>query len=394
MKSEQIKNKPLFSSINKVPYQYPWLSADEECDVLVVGGGMAGAFCLYHLMENGADAVMVTQKPVGYASSCVNNSILQSTNDIMLTKLCKVIGKDEAIAYCKECDNALGEIEELSQQLDNFDFVRRDGFLYTATAENINELHTEYLMRRHNGFDVNFLEKTDASDMFSFDIQAGILAKGMAGEVDGYKLCHALISKANFDGARIYENTTIETIENTDGGVLVETTFGKRIKAKKIVMAIGMLSQEYIDVDVSKKTSFTLVTQPVSAFSGYQSRAIVKNMDTNIFLRTTQDDRILIGGLDCPSLNHNTLKKIIGIDRLIERKYCELETNLRSMLVGIDNLTVEYKYHGEYPFTDNPVPITQEVAEYPNIIFALPTSLNGILSSQIMAKKIASDISI
>ncbi|WMJ24216.1 FAD-dependent oxidoreductase [Paludicola sp. MB14-C6] len=389
----EIKNTSLFADLNEVPCQYPWLSYNETCEVVVIGGGITGAFCLYDLNKCGIDAILVSQKPIGYSSSCVSSSALQYQNEIMLTELSKSVGKDQALYYFRQCNDALNEIEQLSIDLNNFDFARRDGFLYTDSADKIDKLHTEYLMRRHNGFDVEFLEKADARDYFSFDIQAGILAKNLAGEVDGYKLCHALVEKAEDLGARIYENTTIVSIENEDNEVVLTTSYGKTIHAKKVVMAIGYRQESYLSKEIFKKTSFSLATQPVSHFSGYQSRAILKNMDKNIHIRTTADNRIIISGLDCSLMNkQGRIGKVIGIDKLVERKYRELELLLDDMFVAIDDLQIAYRYDGQYPQSEDLLPFIGEYEDYPNILFAVPTSQNGILYAKIISKMIAESL--
>lgn len=391
--SKECKNTSLFASINEVPSQYPWLSFDEECEVLVIGGGITGAFCLYYLAQAGIEAVMVSQKPIGFSSASINSSALQYQNELMLTHLSKSAGKDKAIGYFKMCEQALNEIEGLADEIDDFKFTRRDSLLYTSSPEQVDKLHTEYLMRRHNGFDVQFLEKHEARELFSFDVMAGILSSGASGEVDGYKLCHALVSSAEKKNSRIYENTSITAIENAEVGVIAETSYGRKIKAKKVIMAIGKAQEQFLDKEVNIKTSFTIATEPVKGFAGYDSRAIVKNIDNNIYMRTTHDNRIIIGGLDCSLLDRNgKLAKVIGIEKLVERKYSELESALNKMLVGIDDIRVEYRYSGEYGQTNDMLPLSAEYEEYRDIIFLMPPSINGILYSQIVSKTAAESI--
>lgn len=390
----EIKNTSLFADLNEVPCQYPWLSYDETCEVVVIGGGITGTFCLYDLNKSGIDAILVSKNPIGYAASCMSSSALQYQNEIMLTELSKKLSKEEALHYFRQCNDALNEIEQLSTELNDFHFVRRDGFLYTSQPDQMDLLHTEYLMRRHNGFDVEFLEKADARDYFSFDVQAGILAKNLAGEVDCYKLCHALVEKAEDLGARIYENTAIVSIDHDEQGVLLTTSYGKTVHAKKVVMAIGYSQESYLPKNIFKKTSFTLVTKPVAQFSGYQSRAIVKNIDRNVHLRTTVDNRIMISGLDCSLMNRQgRLGKAIGVDKIIERKYRELELLLDEMLVAIEDLEIEYCYDGQYPYSEDNLPAVEEYAEYPNILFAVPMGKNGILCAKLLSNQVAKKLS-
>lgn len=387
---EQRNNFSLFAQINDVPYQYPWLCSDETCDVLVIGGGITGILCMNQLANMGIDTVLVSQKPIGFSSACTSSSILEYQSETMLTELSDVIGKDEAFAYFNSCEEALADIENMSNKLENFNFIKRDSFLFTNSQTSANHLHAEYLMRRHNGIQVEFLEKADARNLFSFELEAGILAKNSAGEVDGYLMCHSIAQECINLGARIYENTAVTEIDNLDSGIIISTAYGRKIAAKKVILAIGKNQETFLDYNVSIKTSFTLASSPVQDFSGYTSKAIVKDIDNDVYLRTTKDNRIIIGGLDCSLLDkEGKLAKVIGINRIVERKYKELETILSDMLIAIDPLHIEYQYTSEYGKTNSGMPLFGERKEYPNIFFAMPSSVNGILQSQVIAKKIA-----
>lgn len=387
---EQRNNFSLFAQINEVPYQYPWLCSDETCDVLVIGSGITGILCLNQLVNMGIDAVLVSQKPIGFSSACTSSSILEYQNEIMLTELSDVIGKDEAFAYFNACKEALDDIENMSNKLENFNFIKRDSFLFTNSQTNANHLHAEYLMRRHNGIEVDFLEKADTRNLFSFELESGILAKNSAGEVDGYLMCHSIVQECIDLGARIYENTAVTEIDNSQSEIIVSTAYGRKISAKKVILAIGKNQETFLDFNVSIKTSFTLASSPVQDFSGYTSKAIVKDIDNDVYLRTTKDNRVIIGGLDCSLLDkEGKLAKVIGVNRVVERKYKELENILSDMLIAIDPINIEYQYTAEYGKTNNGMPLFGERKEYPNIFFAMPSSVNGILQSQVIAKKIA-----
>lgn len=381
-----------FAEINQVECQYPWLSYDESCEVLVVGGGMTGALCLYELTKQGVDAVMVSQKPIGF-SSAQNCSMIQYQNEIMLTELTKQLGKEEAIGYYRLCQQAYNELSELEGEIGGFDFIQRDSFLYTNSPEEVNRLHSEYLMRRHNGFDVEFLEKADAREHFSFEVKAGILGKNLGGELDGFKLCHALASASEDGGARIYENTAVTEMENDDSHIIVTTAYGRTIKAKKVILAIGKQQSGYLSEDIGLKSSFTLVTKPVNGFLGYESRSIVHNLDRQVSLRSTRDNRLMISGLDCNLFDRNSrLGKVIGVERVIERKFVELEDILQQMMTAIEEICVDYEIHTEYPTTKTGLPILGESEEYKGIFFAMPSTPNGVLQSQIIATTLTEQI--
>ena len=131
--------------------------------------------------------MLLSQKPVGFSSTSVNYSALSFANDFLLAKLSKTIGKDNAIHCFSLCKEALDGLEQFSEKSEvDFGFHRRDAFLYVTNPAQADEIHTEYLMRKHNGFPAKYLERQESGEYFSFDVQAGIFAKDAGGEVDGY----------------------------------------------------------------------------------------------------------------------------------------------------------------------------------------------------------------
>lgn len=378
---------------NKVYSQYPWLGYDESCDVLVIGGGLTGAFCLYNLSQNGINAVMVTQKPVGFSSNCTQ-SISQYGNEIMLTEICKKHKKEEGVAYFKECEKALNEIEKLSNTFDGVNFQRRDSFFYSNIKSNVELIHSEYLMRRHNGLPVEFLDKVLTRNMFSFDVLGGILCENQAAELDDYALCHGLVKASEENGSRIFENTTATEIKITDDKYQVITGYGRKITANKIILCLGKGINNYIDEDAEIKTNFSIVTEQLEGFDGYTTRAIVKNFDKNITIHTTKDNSVIITGLDCSLLKSDSkIGKIIGVEKVIYRKYDELEQILQTMLVGINSLTPQYKYTTEYLKTTDLLPVATSLTSFNDIFLAGTNSVNGVIFSYIASERIVNQIS-
>lgn len=377
---------------NKIYSQYPWLSYDESCEVLVVGGGLTAAFCLRNLSEKGIDAVMLTQKPVGFSSSC-SNCISQYENELMLVDFCRINRKEEGLAHFAECESALNDIEKLANEFEDVYFSRRDSLLYASELQNVDRLHAEYLMRRHNGIQVEFLDKAAARDMFSFPLKGGILARNQAAEIDDYALCHALVKESEKKGSRIFENTTATEIKEAEEGYCVITSYGRKINAKRILLCLGKGVNDYIEKESEVKTVFSIATNPIEQFNGYESRAIVRNIDRNITLHTTKDNSVIITGLDCTLLKEDSrIGRIVGVSRVADRKYKELVGILEEMLIGISSIEPLFKYSSEYLKTVDMVPVCSSLSSFNDIILSAPSGVNGVISSYIAAKKIVADL--
>ena len=67
---------PLWPSVDTIPAQYPWLSADETCEVAVLGGGVTAAMCALRFAEAGIDTVLVSASPVGFGGSACSSGMM------------------------------------------------------------------------------------------------------------------------------------------------------------------------------------------------------------------------------------------------------------------------------------------------------------------------------
>lgn len=67
---------PLWPSVNTIPTQYPWLSADDACEVAVLGGGITAAMCAMRFAEAGIDTVLVSASPLGFGGSACSSGMM------------------------------------------------------------------------------------------------------------------------------------------------------------------------------------------------------------------------------------------------------------------------------------------------------------------------------
>jgi glycine/D-amino acid oxidase-like deaminating enzyme len=83
----------------------------------------------------------------------------------------------------------------------------------------------------------------------------------------------------------------------------LHTSRGRRVRARQLVVANGYEAESDFTLRVGTLTNtFALVTEPVKAFPGWPANRclIWDTADPYLYLRTTADDRILIGGYDEP----------------------------------------------------------------------------------------------
>ncbi|HIZ54847.1 MAG TPA: FAD-binding oxidoreductase [Firmicutes bacterium] len=383
--SQLINGRPYFTSIQTAPCIYPWLSYDESCDVLIIGNGFSAALLAYRFADAGVSVVLAGTDPAGYGGTALSGGILLYETENNLSGLMKQIGRENAVQVYKMQQEAIGNLENLALSFPAAGFTRRDGFYYTNKPEQADQFHTEYLMRRHNGFDVTYIDRDTAMDRFSFPVQAGILSKGLAGEIDSYLFMHALLAAAEKRGARIYENTPVQTLFEEGDGVFAETTAFRKIRAKKAILATGLAPNKNVWGISSKRTSFYLVTKPVEAFPGYTDCPVIRaETQTPYYLRSTRDKRLFIcGGESLLASERGRISRVLHMNRLFDIRYQEMEQKLSEMFCGIPKLEAEYRYAGYLPKTGDTLPVFGYAPGRKNIYLHYTAGVNRAVQAEI-----------
>ncbi|MBZ4663193.1 MAG: putative oxidoreductase [Caloramator sp.] len=380
-----VSYNPIWTNKNPVLNKYTYLSKNEDCDILIIGGGITGAILSYYLSFLGKKIILVDKNIIGYGSTSASTSILQYEVDFDILELEKKIGIVNALKAYKANEAAVYEIERIIKTLkDKCDFTKRESLYFTQDKSKIQKFKEEYKIRRAADFDIEFLDKNTAKDKFSFPIEAAIYSKCGGAEIDPYRFAHELIKDSQSRGLIVYENTAILKYQHKNNKVILFTDKHKKITAQKVVVATGYQAKNLIKENIVKlNTSFTIATKPVSSFEGWYDRCIIRNDCTPYnYLRTTQDNRIIIGGEDIPIINPPQI--------ITQNKYQKLEQRLCQMFPNI-NFEVDYKFHGLFGDTKDGLPYIGVHPKFKNFYFALGYGSNGILYS-IIAGQIIRDM--
>jgi glycine/D-amino acid oxidase-like deaminating enzyme len=147
------------------------------------------------------------------------------------------------------------------------------------------------------------------------------------------------------------------------------------------VFATGYESQQYLKQNVGVlKSTFALISEPCDSFEGWPDRSLIwESARPYFYLRTTSDNRAIVGGGDVPfATAHKS-------DQLIARKTRTLQRRFSDMFPRID-LEVSYTWAGTFGETKDGLAYIGRTAEFPHAYFALGYGGNGITFSVIAAK--------
>ena len=108
----------------------PWLSADETCEVAVLGGGVTAAMCALRFAEAGIDTVLVSASPVGFGGSACSSGMMTLASGDSLVSLVEEIGAERAMSAAELLLGSLKNLEDFCASTeDGCGFHRKDSLL-------------------------------------------------------------------------------------------------------------------------------------------------------------------------------------------------------------------------------------------------------------------------
>lgn len=374
MKIQYVQGKPIFTAINKEKRQFNYLDSDLETDVCIIGGGITGCIAGYYFSKNKIPTIIIEQKRIAHLSTSVTTSLLQYELDDNLSELTEHTTLEKAIKSYRLGLKALDELNHFISLYGNECFYeRKDTLLYTAKDNEVKAIKNEFDLRLKNGFNVEYIDTNTSS--FSFNVKAGVIAKDGGAQLDPFKFTHQLIKTSETFGLKAFENTKAIKIDYHSDGSEITTEFGYKIKCKKVIVATGYNTNLFTKRNfATMTTTFNVTTKPVRNFNGWDNKILIRdNEDPYNYLRTTPDNRLIIGGEDISFLPGIFDKDMANI------KYDILENRLKSMFPYINNIEVDYKYCGAFASTPDNLGFVGPDPNHPNLWYCLGYGANGIL---------------
>lgn len=374
MKVQYVQGTPIFTDINKEKKHFDYLDTNLETDVCVIGGGITGCIAGYYFAKNKIPTIIIEKKRIAHLSTSVTTSLLQYELDDNLSELVEHTTLEKAV---KSYNLGLKALDELDNFINTHGneclYEKKDTLLYTAKNDEINAIKNEFDLRLKNGLNVEYIDKNNSP--FSFDVKAGVISKNGGAQIDPFKLTHQLIKVSESLGLKVFENTEAIKIDYLNEGVEITTEFGYKIKCKKVIVATGYNTSLFTKRNfATMTTTFNVATKPVNSFDGWNDKILIRdNEDPYNYLRTTPDNRLIIGGEDISFLPGIFDKDMANI------KYDILENRLKSMFPNINNIEIDYKYCGTFASTPDNLGFVGPDPQHHNLWYCLGYGANGIL---------------
>ncbi|OYU47764.1 MAG: sarcosine oxidase subunit beta [Rhizobiales bacterium PAR1] len=297
------------------------MSQPVRTDVIIVGGGIMGAATAFFLRKRGRSVALIERGLVGQQASGVNFGNVRRQGRF----LPQLPLANRSRAIWGRLNELLGEDAE---------FLPSGHMRVTYNDEMTEKMVTYAADARHYGLELEILSGNTLRDRFPYlgpEVRAGSYAP-LDGHANPRLAAPAFGRAAKREGAEVFENTEIATVEKDGEGFRVEATDGRVFRGAQLMISAGAwgnrLSSQFGEaVPLETHGPQMAVTEPVP-----YALETVLGVSTNlthevVYLRQVKRGNIVFGGGNrtLPNLDtrrafvkpENTLSQLTQITRIV-----------------------------------------------------------------------------
>jgi glycine/D-amino acid oxidase-like deaminating enzyme len=275
-------------------------AGDLEADVVVIGGGYAGMWAAWNLLERGARVVLLEADVCGHGPSGRNGGFCETLWS-NLPSLLERFGGERALAACEASSESVRAIGEWCEAEGVDAWFRQCGFVETSTSETQDKVIDEILAAAAIApgkvlpLDADGVRARCDSPRF----RKGLFVPDDA-TVQPARLALGLRRRLLERGARIHEHSRVRALTAHASGVVAETAQA-RVRAGAAVLTINAATRGVrpLRSRLSVTSSHIVLTEPVPdvleqiGWTGGES--ITDGRTFLHYFRTTRDGRIVFG---------------------------------------------------------------------------------------------------
>jgi gamma-glutamylputrescine oxidase len=329
---------------------HPSLASSVECDVAVVGGGLAGLSAAIELADRGYSVVVLEAREVGWGASGRNGGQAIAGLACDQSVIEAQLGRE---ASRRVWDMTMEAIALIGRRIERFDIACdwRSGYLALAVNERkARELRTWHdHMARTYGYRTTWVAPEDIGQWIASPRFHSGLHDPLGGHLHPLKYSLGLAEAAHGLGVRIFENSPVTALEA--GPVARLRSARGEVRASHVLLAGNVYLQgvaPQLEGRVMPVGTYIVTSRrlaPELARSLIPSGSAV--CDTNFVLdyfRPTADDRMLYGG----RVSYSTVTPM------------NLAQSMQSRMAGtfpqLANTKVEYAWGGFVDISMNRAP--------------------------------------
>jgi glycine/D-amino acid oxidase-like deaminating enzyme/nitrite reductase/ring-hydroxylating ferredoxin subunit len=238
------------------PLPYAPLEADAECDLVVIGSGIAGLSSAYEAARFGAKVIVIDRGDITGGMTARTTAHLASEIDDRYFDLINVVGEENAKLYYDSQVAAISRVEQICEDEGiDADFTRLPGYLVAADPSYRSELEQEYDACRKLGVEVQWSDTApvpppDGTRALKFPDQ---------GRFHPLKYCAGLALAIQKRGGRLFGRTAYLEHDEGSDGVVIKTEGGVAIRAGAALFATNVPVNDKVKVHTKQVPMRTYV---------------------------------------------------------------------------------------------------------------------------------------
>lgn len=369
---------PFWLIKNGFSFNYPSLQQHITTDVVVLGGGITGALMAHFLSKAGIGTVVVDRRNIGMGSTCASTALLQYEIDMPLHLLAEIVGTRNAQRSYQLCMEAIHQLKDLCQSLpDKAGFSYQSSLYYASKMADKRLIELEYRARKQMGIELELLSTKEINEYISTNSPKALLSS-TAAQVDPYQLAHGLLQQALQSGIQVFDNTEV-SIDYGKRMIVLTSKEGYTITCRKLIHATGYEAIHLIDKPIARlHSTYALASEPLEDFPIWKQNCLIwETARPYLYLRTTSDNRVMLGGKDIPFYSPSKRDKLLNYKvQQLMKHYNRLRPNTP--------IKEDYRWCGTFAETKDGLPFIGTYKQ-PHVYYALGFGGNGITFSTIAA---------
>jgi gamma-glutamylputrescine oxidase len=369
----------------------PALAGTVDCDVCVVGGGIAGCSTALHLAERGYRVVLLEENRIGWGAS--GRSGAQAIYGLAApqSKVKRLVGEDAARTIWDITVEALALIRELIAKY-RIDCDWTQGHMLTAIKQrHAAEIHSELEeLRDHYQYrSVRYMPRDEVRSVLATDRYIGALYDSQSGHLHPLNYTLGLAAAAQNAGVQIFEGTRALDFTNTAGSATGGTarirTANGEVRSRFVVLSGNVYlgdTARSLTSKIMAVATYIVATEPLGADRARElirNNAAVSDMNWVLdYFRLSADHRLLFGG----RVNYSGLSSF------------DAPSATRARMLGVfpqlADVRVDFAWGGDVDITLNRAPHFGRLA--PNVYFLQGFSGHGIALTGMAGKLVAEAI--
>jgi gamma-glutamylputrescine oxidase len=372
------------ASAQPSPLRQP-LAGAVDCDVCVIGGGIAGCSAALHLAERGYNVVLLEEHRVGWGASGRNGAQALPGIAAGQAKLERLIGPSHARVVWDVTVEGLALMRELIARY-AIDCNWVDGHMHAAIKpRHDHELREELeILRGQYGYtSVRYMPRDEVASVIASKRYASALYDANAGHMHPLNYTMALASAAEQRGARVFEGS--RALQFTSGAQTRVRTAAGEVRARHVVLCGNVYLKETAPALASKIMGVGTYIVATERLGAERARSLITNnaavADSNWVLdyyRRSADHRLLFGG----RVNYSGFANF------------DAPTATRRRMVAVfpqlADVKIEFSWGGDVDITLNRAPHFGRLAS--NVYFLQGFSGHGVVLTGIAGKMVAEAI--